>query len=372
MSQQQMPQVRISTFQAVVLLVHTVTPTAMLVIPAIAIGAAGQDAWMTTLVAWACGIVFVLLYSHMNKSNPGTPFLSYVEKRLGRAVGVIVGLLLAQYYFSTLTTIVRELIEFATDAVLLKTPLIVVGIVTVAVAIYIVSQGIEVIARAGVIVLGLSAFLFALHIVLLMHQMHIQYLFPIGEAPIQRIASGSLSSIGWFSECSLLFLIAPMLVNPSAARKVGLWGVSLSAAFLLNTVLVSILVFGPTLPGMMTYPTSSVAETIQYAFVERLDMLFIFSWISAVYMKVGVFFYGTMHCFNHVFRIQNRKPFIVVIGIFALLTAMQGWKSTSDLSEYQHTTLPPYLLSMNVALPFLLWLCLSVAKRTKRKAGKPR
>lgn len=369
MSHEHIPYPQISAFQATILLVHTITPTAMLVIPTIAIGAAGQDAWMSIVAAWACGIGFILMYSRITRDNPGVPFLQFVEERLGRAVAVIVGLVLAQYYLSTLSVIVRELIDFLSDAVLMSTPLLVIGGVAVAVAVYSAIHGLEVVARTGIFVFGISGFLFFAHIFLLVDHLHLKYLSPIGEAPLNDIVSGSFPAIGWFSESSILLLMAPYVSRQAAVRTIGLWGMSLSALFLLITVVVAILVFGPTLPGMMAYPTAAVAETIDYDFVERMDVLFIFSWIATVYLKICIFFFGTVHCFRSVFGVQNRKPFFMAFGVLAVLTALYSWESNVKLSEYQRYAIVPFKLSMNVALPFMLLLALWITKRLKLRAG---
>jgi len=366
MSQEQIPYQQISAFQAVILLVHTITPTAMLVIPSIAIGRAGQDAWMSILAAWACGMVFILMYSRMIRDNPaGVPFLKFVESRLGRVVTTIVGVLLAHYYLSTLSGIIRELIEFLSDAVLLRTPMLVIGGVAVGVAVYSAIHGLEVVARVGIVVFGFSVVLFFVHIFLLVDHLHLKYLAPIGEASVNHIIGGSFPAIGWFSESSLLLLMAPYVSRQAAIRTIGLWGMSLSAMFLLLTVIVAILVFGPSLPGMMAYPTSSVAETIDYDFVERMDVLFIFSWMSTIYLKICMFFFGTVHCFRTVFRVQNRKPFYIAFGVLALLTGLYTWESTADLSEYQRYAIVPFKLSMNVGLPFLLLLALWITKKSR-------
>ncbi|MBO9600249.1 MAG: endospore germination permease [Cohnella sp.] len=369
MSQEQIPYQQISALQATILLVHTITPTAMLAIPSIAIGSAGQDAWISIVAAWVCGMGFILLYSRITRYNPGVPFLKFIEERLGRVVAVIVGLVLAQYYLSTLSVIIRELIDFLSDAVLMRTPLLVIGGVAVAVAVYSAIHGLEVVARTGIFVFGVSGFLFFAHILLLTDHIHLKYLLPIGEVPVNHIVRGSLPAVGWFSESSVLLLMAPYVSRQAAIRTIGLWGMSLSALFLLCTVVAAIVVFGPSLPGMMAYPTAAVAETIDYDFVERMDVLFIFSWIATVYLKICVFFFGTVHCFRSVFGVRNRKPFYIAFGILALLTALYSWESNVKLSEYQRYAIVPFKLSMNVVLPFLLLIALWITKRLKLRAG---
>lgn len=357
---------RITPFQATILIVHAITPTSILVVPTIAIGAAGQDAWMTIILAWVCSLVCVGLYVSINRHNPGMPFIAFLEKRFGRAVGVVVGLVLAQYYFSSLTTIVRELADFLSDKVLLSTPMLMTGAVAVFVGMYSAAKGVEVIARAGILMFVVGALILVGSDLLEIGQMNLKFLTPVAQAPANHVVLGSMPAIGWLSEASVLLLLGPYLTKPGKAWKVGFWGVTLSAVYLMNAVVIVVLVFGAELPTMMTYPSSAASEIIDYDFVERVDMFFIFAWVGTVYLKICVFAFGMMHCFQAVFKVRKEKPFHVSLGVVVLLTALYSWTSNVYLIQHQRYASTPFLLVLNIALPLLLLVGVLATNKRKR------
>lgn len=363
-----MPTQKISTIQAVVFLLNTITPTGILVIPIITIGAAAQDAWMSIIPSWLFSLACVALYCRINRYNPGLPFFEFLEQRLGRFVSVVVGLLLVQYYYGTLAAVVREFINFLSDEIMISTPLFVLGAVTMIIGIYASSQGIEVIARVGVIVFGAAVLFVAIGVALDMDLMSFRRLQPVGEASWNRIVVGSLSAGGWMSEASVLLLIAPFLNKPGAVGKVGFWGVTLSGITLMATVLAVLLVLGPRLPAIMSYPTFAISELIEYGnFVERVDIAFICAWMATVYMKVCIFFFAAMHCFKATFRIRSEKPLRIGLALLILLTALYSWPSNAYLAEHQRFAMTPFLIIMNVLLPLLLWIGIAATGRGRRK-----
>lgn len=347
---------------------NTITPTSIIVIPIIAVGAAGQNAWMTIVLSWLFGLLCVPLYSAINRHNPGLPFLQFLEQRLGRFVSVVVGLLLAQYYYATLAAIIREFTNFLSDEVMITTPLFVLGAVTILVGLYAAFQGIEVIARIGVIVFAFVMVFLAAGLSLESTLMDVHRLLPVGGTYWGRIAVGSLPASGWMTEASVLLLLLPFLKKPSDMGKIGFWGITLSGISLLATVLASLLILGPTLPAMLNYPTFAISELIEYGnFLERVDMFFICVWMAAIYMKVSIFFFCALHCFKTTFRIRADKPFGIGLALLTLLTSLYTWTSNVYLFEHQRYAMTPFLLVMNVLLPILLWIGIAATKRKKTK-----
>ncbi|MFC5470754.1 endospore germination permease [Cohnella suwonensis] len=356
---------KISTFQAVVLVTHSITPTAMLILPSIAIGAASQDAWISVAAAWGCGIVIAILIGSICRLNPGLPFLTLIENRLGRAVGIVAGLLLVQYYMLSSSIILREFVDFLSDEVMKKTPVIVLAATALLVALYAVREGIEVVARIGVIVFVGSTVFIIVGISLQMNNVNLKHLLPIGEASFPQIVLGGLSSFGWISEASVLMLLSPYLSKPTHARRIAVWGTSIAGFELLLAVVMVLLIFGPELPKLLKYPTIITMEIIKYgSFLERIEFIFICLWIASLYIKLCIYFYGTVHFFVHLFRIRNKKPFPIALGILVLLTSLYTWSSNTYLTRHNEFTFFPYLAIMNVFLPLALWIGL------KRKTGK--
>ncbi|CAG7629830.1 Spore germination protein YndE [Paenibacillus solanacearum] len=350
---------KISWFQGILLIMSTITPTAVLTVPSMVVHYSGQDAWISILVAVIAGVAFSLLIGAICRQNRNTVFLDWLKERLGAKLGTFIGILLTYYYFVTFLVIIREFVNFLAENVLTRTPVYILILLTITVVMYAVSMGIEVIARVNLIVMLLSLFILVGTVILLIKDIHPQYLLPVWDHSAARIMQGGIVPASWFSEVAVLLLLAPFMARPGDAGKAGIWGVALAGAELCIIVVVVVAAFGPRLVMYMSYPTFSLMGLIQITrYLERIDILFISIWICMMYLKMAIFMFGTFHCFVQTCRIRSGKPFLFALGLLAALSSLYTWPRTSDLAHFTSYPLSPYLLAFNVLLPLAIWFSL--------------
>ncbi|WP_036746863.1 GerAB/ArcD/ProY family transporter [Paenibacillus sp. UNC451MF] len=354
---------KISSLQGILLVMSSIIPTAILTVPNIVVQFTNQDSWISIAIASFVGIGVAFVIGLICRQNSTMPFVDWLSQRLGTKVGMGIGILLTYYYFNTTLIIIREFVNFLAENVLTKTPIYVLLIVTMAVVMYAVGSGIEVIARINMIVFILSvAFLF-ITAILLIKDVHPKFLFPVWDHSFSKIVQGSFIPFSWLSEVSILLLIAPFLTHSAEAGKVGMWGIIFTGAELGLIVVAAVTLFGPRLVSLMAYPTFNVIGIIQLgSFMERIDILFISIWICLMYIKISIFMFGAFHCFIRTCRIRNEKPFLFSVGLFALLSTYYFWPKSSNFMYFTKYPLAPYLVTFNVLLPLLIWLCLCVFK----------
>ncbi|CAG7635229.1 endospore germination permease [Paenibacillus allorhizosphaerae] len=350
---------KISAFQGILLIISTITPTAVLTVPNIVVRFSGQDAWISIMIAAIAGIGFAAFIGAICRQNRYETFPVWLKRRLGAKLGTVIGILLTYYYFVTLIVIVREFVNFLAENVLTRTPVYILIIMTVAVVLYAVGEGIEVIARINLIVVLLSLLILAGTVTLLVRDIHPRYLLPVWDHPAARIIQGSIVPASWFSEVAFLLLLAPFMNRPGEAGKAGVWGIALAVTELCMIVATVITVFGPRLVMHMSYPTFTLMGIIQITrFLERIDILFISIWICLMYLKMAIFMFGAFHCFVQTCRIRSEKPFLLALGLLTVMSSIYTWPRTSDLAHFTAYPLSPYLFAFNVLLPLVIWLCL--------------
>ncbi|MFC5703091.1 endospore germination permease [Cohnella faecalis] len=363
---------KISTFQAVSLLINTVMPTAILIVPAAAIAIASQDAWMSVLLAVVYGVLLVLLYGAISKSNRrARPFLEFVRERLGWPTAIAVGFILFINYLTMTAGVLREYINFLSDEVLPKTPGYILCVLTLIVVLYSVSHGLEVIARTSAVVFAVSYLSMGVTFGLLLSMAHWSNLLPPSGIDANKIILGSLPSSNWLSEASFLLLLAPYLSKAGDARKTGLWAILSSGALLLSIIVLTITVLGPDLPRMLTYPTFMIIGMLQYGtFLQRIESIFIAVWIFTVYVKLAVLMFGTVHTFVHTFRIRSVRPFLIVLGLIVMFIALFEWPDTLSSYEFNQSTMTTSFFFYNAIIPMLLWIALLFTKDRTGKGGE--
>ncbi|TMV51600.1 hypothetical protein FE783_07450 [Paenibacillus mesophilus] len=354
---------KISSLQAIFLIMSTIVPTAILIVPNYAVRFSDQDSWISIVIAIAVGIALSFMLGAICRHNPGMSFLGWLRNRLGPKTGTCIGILLTYYYLTTTIIILREFVNFLTDNVLTKTPAPVLMVITVGVVLFAVNHGIEVIARINLIVVFASLFVFLVTAILLAKDVHPGFILPIGDHPLSRIVQGGLLPTGWLSEAAVLLLVAPFLNDPGAARKVGITGVVFAGVELAVFVIAAFTILGPKIVSHLTFPTFNMIGIIQIGrFLERVDILFISIWICMVYIKLSIFMFGAFHCFVESFRIRSVKPFLFALGLLAALSSLYTWPKETHLNYFSTYAVAPFLLSFNVILPLIIWLCLCITK----------
>lgn len=362
---------KISTSQAIILIIQLITPTAILVLPNIVAGYSEQDSWISVLLAMAFGLALALLFGSISRHTAGMPFIPWLETRFGRIAALVVGIVLFQYYLITLAEIFQEFANFLVDNILEDTPRFFLMMIALLVIVYAASHGIEVMARVGVFVFIIANLLFVISMCLQAGNLHFPYLLPIGEHSFKKLIQGSVSPISWLAMVQIILFLGPHLKQPSDARKVAVWGVVLSGAELLLTVIVSVAVFGPQLNQIYTYPSFSLIGIVKIGnFLERVDVIFISIWIFTMYVKMSLTMYALFQSFSHSFRNGSKHPFLIALGILCLLTSVSSFPKQSDLNYYFQVVDPLDALLVNVLLPLILWaFLLGTSKKIRKRGG---
>ncbi|MBE1441682.1 GerAB/ArcD/ProY family transporter [Paenibacillus sp. OAS669] len=364
---------KISSFQAILLVMSSIIPTAILTVPSIVVQASGQDAWISIALATAIGIGVAYMTGQICRQTPSSSvsFVDWLSLRLGTWAGTGTGFLLGYYYFITALIIIREFVNFLAENVLTRTPVFALLLVTIAVAMYAVSCGIEVIARINIIVFMMSIVVLFITTILVLKDIHPEFLLPVWEHPISTIVQGGFIPSSWLSEVSVLLILAPFLNRSAEAGRIGSWGIILTGFELGLIVVSAVTLFGPRLVSLMSYPTFNVISIIRLgSFLERIDILFISIWICLMYVKISIFMFCALHCFIRTFRVRNEKPFSFALALFALLSTYYFWPRSSDFIHFTMYPLTPFILTFNVLLPLLIWLALSLFKPKAMEGGK--
>ncbi|MCR2805671.1 GerAB/ArcD/ProY family transporter [Paenibacillus soyae] len=362
---------KITALQATALLMLAIMPTGLLYLPAIVTKIAAQDAWISVLVSLLLGLGLAFYIGYLTLQNPGMSFIRWIESRLGRIAALIIGLFLTKYYVSVSAVALQEFSTFIADEILQRTPVFIIVSIVMIVVLYAVYHGLETIARVTLIVFFLNVVLTFIGLLLLGKDLHFAYLLPVGEKPVPVILKGSISPFIWLTEVAVLLIIGPFLNKKQYLMRTSVTGVLLAGTWNVLLVMLAILIFGPKLVQLVAYPSFAVVSLVEIGnFLERLEIVFISLWITTMYVKIALFMFAASHCLNDLFRIENKLPIQLGLGLFTLMTALYSWDNTADFSEFMRLAGPPHLFLANIAIPLLLGIALWFMKRTAHRRGE--
>ncbi len=351
-------QGKISIRQATLLMVLTILATAILFLPSIATEQAGQDAWISAIIATVNGIIISLLVVTLMRRFPNQTIVEYSEDILGKFLGKIVGLGYFWFFLHTNAIIIREFGDFMIAAFMPKTPLVVFNSMIIILAVLVVRSGLEPLGR-------LNEWIFILYIsilltitVFLLPVMEVENLLPILEGGILPPLKGALTPTSWFGEIIILSMIFPFLTQPHRGYRVAIGAHLIVGAFLLIGVAQAVSIFGPVLVSAVKFPIMQTVRLISLGgFFDRVEVLVMVVWIAGVFVKVSVFHYATVLSAAQLFGLSDYRPLVIPLGILAVILSIHLFQNVSDLIEFLSVTFSVYALStFEVGVPALLLL----------------
>ncbi|AHV95991.1 GerAB/ArcD/ProY family transporter [Paenibacillus sabinae] len=348
----------IGTFQAVLLVVSAIFPTAIVVLPIIIGKYLEQDSPLAVIFSGLIGLGIAWLIGTIIKATGGEPFLGWAGRKISPIFAVVIGILLLQYYMDLTTNVLRVYVNFIKDNMLLNTPTAITAVIIMLVTLYMINRGIEAISRINSIVNLMLLMVIPLYLWGLTKHIDLHRLLPIFDHSAASLTLASLTPIGWMSEVSVLLFIAPYFKFPQKGTFIGVIGIGLVTLGMFVEILMTLAVFGPQYMKNIAYPIFSTISIIQVGrFIENLDVLFISYWTMSVYMKLAIFMFATVQCFKQTFHIRNDRPYIVALSIVIITECLYTWREPEKLNIFNEEGRIIIFLLFNILLPLgiLIW-----------------
>lgn len=352
------------------LMMSMVLPTAILTVPAITVKSAGQDAWLSIVVATLAGLLIAWLVVSLSLRFPGKTLFEYTEEILGKAPGKIFGLLYIWLFFLYIGSgAVREFGVFLVTAMMPDTPIIVFHIAVIAVAAYAVRNGLEVLSRFNQLFIPVTALL-AVVFILSAKDMKVARLLPVFDTGLIPIVKGAVAPTMWLGEIVTLAMIIPYLNKPREAYRVAALSILLCSFFLAASILEGLLIFGPNMTGHWIFPTFNAVRVVSIAnFLERLESVILMLWILGGIAKVGVFYYAAVLGSAQWLGLKDYRPLVLPVGVILTALSILLWgENIVDMLHFIAQVYVPFcLIVLEVGIPLLLLVvALARGKRGKR------
>lgn len=358
---------KISSTQLAALVFTFIIATATLYIPALLSQKAGQDAWIAVIVAGVVGIFIALIVTSLGGRFPEQTLVEYSQVILGTWIGKLVGLVYIWFYIHLTSIVLREVAETAVGTLLPRTPLEVVAIVIVVSCAYAVKAGIEVVARVNILSVLINFIIMATVLLLIVRELNVEYLTPVLSGGVAPVLRASITPIGWFGEVVSVAFLIPFLNRSREAKGAALWGVIATTIILMLIVMVTLMLFGPHLTSILTFPTLKVIRLINLAdFIQRIEVIFLVPWIMANYIKICVFYYIAVQIIAQWLKAEY-GPLVFPVGIIITTLAIGLFENRIQLNEFLDKVWGVYALPFELGIPILL-LVLAVLRK-KGEAG---
>lgn len=362
---------KISARQLMVLTALMTVGSAILIVPSSLAAAAGQDAWIAALAGCAAGVLFVWIMTAVGNLYPRQNWIQTIETLLGKWPGKIVSLLIVVTFFLGCPAAVMFILgNFITTQIMPETPLTAIHILFAFVLIMAVRLGLETICRAAEILFPWFLLLYVTLVVLVVPEIHYDYLQPLLEKGAQPLLPAALAffSIADLPLIALLMIYPAHVNNSSQARKAIFIGSLFGGLAMVVISFLTIGVLGPDFTAAHFYPSYELAQKINIGkFLQRLEAFLAAVWFLSLFFRNTVYTYFVVTATAQIFNLKDFRPLVLPMGMIMVVMADTVYPNTAYEMTWDSKTWIPYMLTISVILPLLLLAMYAVRKKFRGK-----
>lgn len=340
----------------------------IVLLPSALLKLAGQSAWLAVVLGGGAGVLIGLFAVHVALRDPRMSATQSARFLMGKWLGGAVGLLYAAFFMWVYALSLRQIVDFTQLMLLPGTPNRVIATLMAIVVLYTVWEGIEVTARVSFQVLvALSLAMITLPL-LLYPEIRVIQVEPFLWRTAPAVSHAAWLVTPYFGETVIAMTFVQYLKSPRVAYRWFLFGVG--GALLLLTLVVTLgaLVFGPDLPGRFVYPTYMLVQQIAVArFIERIEIILILVWLSAMFVKLAMCQYAASEAVSHTLGLGTHRWVAVVLAILGVLL-QDLFEGTLDAFNLQIS--PAFIvttIAVQVSIPLLVLIASLLRSARKRK-----
>jgi spore germination protein KB len=330
---------------------------------------AGNQSWISTIIAIIIALGFALVYTHLSDSNSGKSIIEIGELLFGKWGGKIIGFLYAGFCLEISSYVMKDNWQMTSTVALHRTPIIVIAITAIIVVLWITYEGIETIGRLSTFVIPFLVSFLGIAFILLIKDFNFNNFLPITVIEWRKVLySGIQTSIHPLSVTAIFTMIFPSLTKRGQAKAPGLYAVAAAGLLILFTNTIYLLALGPLVPKL-TYPGYTAYSYIEVAdFIDRAEILFYTLFLVMNILELSIAFYVAALCLAKVFGINNYRVLLIPLGFIVVEWSTIIVKNHAEHIRVVTYTYPWYAMIYEFFIPILLLIFSAIRKRKKASA----
>lgn len=309
---------QIGNFQAIALILIIVINHLILGTPRTLIAETGTGTILNMIYVFILALLLVFIINRLFKNFKGQDIVDISEFLGGKILKVIVGIVFIGYFLLILSTTVRVIVQDLEIIYFENITISVLTLIIIASIVFIYKYGSPAVIKCNTIIAPITGIAILLIAFSNIQDFSLDRIFPILGFGAKETFINGASNIFAYSGLAVLYFIMPMLKDSRNFKRV-----SITA-----TILVGILIIGSVASLVLSFPFIENINEISSLYVEsrdisywqvfqRIDGLFVFSWILALLSYISVVLFIIVTIFRKL--TNTRKEFPVVLA-FATIT----------------------------------------------------
>ena len=315
---------KITTPQTVVIISNFILGIGILTLPrTVTEKVKTPDGWITIILGGIIAILVAFIMVKLAGRFPGKSIFQFSKDITGKWIGAIISLCIILYYIVLASFELRAMSETTRLFLLQGTPNWAIILPFIWVGLYLITGGINPIARMFEIIFPVTVLFFLLVMFLGIKVFEVDNLRPVlgmGLGPVMKgLTTTSLSFVGF----EIIMIIFMFMKEPNRAMKATFIGLIIPLVFYSITF---VMVVGSlTVDGVVTqtWPVLTFIRSfeIQGLIVERFDSLLLVVWIMQLFATFSVCYYAASLGLSQMFK-KNINGFIYGLAPLIYIVSM--------------------------------------------------
>ncbi|QGG57488.1 GerAB/ArcD/ProY family transporter [Paenibacillus sp. B01] len=350
-----------------VLTVYFMIGTSILIAPAGLALAAKQDAWMAALFGVGLNIALVALYAALGKLRQHESLVQMCVSALGRWAGGLLGLAFVAFFYLLASLMIGDLGYFLTTQNLPETPIEVLQLLFVLLAVYAVRLGKSAYSRAAELFFPFLLLLFTLLVLTTLPRIDPRNFEPLLEFGLRPIVKGGINLFA-LQEMIVLLMLYPYVRRAAGRSGAMIGGTVLGGIVLVVTTAASIGVLCAGVTANQLFPAYALAKNISIGhFLERIEGMIIFIWVLSILIKIVITFDATLIGLGQLFGLRSTLALTLPLGVGMVVVAQLCYPNTVFVQDFLSKNWTPFASIFLVFAPLLLYAVHLIRARAKKQ-----
>lgn len=299
---------------------------------------ARESEWISMTFAILASLPLALIYSKLLVLFPGKGLYEILIQVYGNFIGKILVFLYTFYFFHLSAICLRNVTEYVHVVSFPDTPQYITGTFLVALILYSIAAGFNVIATWAKKVLPFILLVLFITIILGIPQYNYSHLKPLMYEGLKPVIKSGFTLLTFpFGETVVFMVFLGFLYKEKESSSIYIKSILAGGIFLLITGLRNILLLGFPNLGHVYFPSHYSTSLINIpGFVQRIEILVSMNLILSAFIKTTVCLYasaiGVIKTFN--IKVKNINITSIIIGISIVPISFFLYKSTMEMFRF--------------------------------------
>ncbi|RNB86665.1 spore gernimation protein [Brevibacillus nitrificans] len=326
---------------------------------------AGTDGWMSIVLGWMMAVIVSLILVKAMSRYPEMTVIEILELLIGKWLGKAAVVLIVLYCMLAAMTIFSYAVSLINVWLLPQTPSYVVVLLFIIPACQVIQSGVRVLGRYSELIFYLTLWM-PIVLLTMWKNMHWLHLLPFLKEGWKPIVQGTPSTILSFIGFELAFFLYPFLQKKQYAALGIVTANTLSMLVYLSVTLFCFGFYSPDEITQFTWPTLGLWKIIEFRFLERVDILFLASYLFILSTTGMPYMLFTVFSTTQLLGKQDHRKHLY---IFLALILVAAFLYTPSFSDIQILVKLWNKVGLVVAFgfPILLWAATTFIRKTPKE-----